>query len=249
VVLPVISWQGENRVDDDLDGFADTLERGAPVRAGRHFASGRLPRGLGAESGPLVRFLDRERLPYELTTDVALARGEGPALAGARGVVVAGSARWLPTRLHEELRRYVERGGRLAAFGAAAFRRAVDLRGASLVRPGRPQPTDAFGERTGELRRTPPAPLVAQEDETGLFDGSARVVGSFSIFEPSERPPAGARILAAAGRDPGEPAFVAYRLGRGIVIRSGTPQWSRAADQESPGVPVVTRRVWRLIGS
>ena len=256
VVLPAISWQGENRVDDDLDGFSDTLSEGGPltgrprgrrVRAGRHFARGRLPRGLRAESAPLLRFLDRNRLRYHLTTDLALARREGPKLADASGVVVAGSARWLPPRLQAELRRYVGGGGRLASFGADAFRRGVQVRRGSLARPGAPRPVNAFGERTEDPRRALPAPLVAQEDEAGLFDAPARVVGSFSIFEPSEGPPAGAGVLATAGRDPGVPAFVAYRLGRGLVIRSGTPQWAREAAGGGAGVAIVTRRIWRLI--
>ena len=44
VVLPALSWQGLNPVDDDHDGFADTLPKGLPVRLDRHFAGGGLPR-------------------------------------------------------------------------------------------------------------------------------------------------------------------------------------------------------------
>ena len=60
---------------------------------------------------------------------------------------------------------------------------------------------------------------------------------------------AGARLEAAAGRDPGEPAFVAYRLGRGVVVRVGTPQWNRELEERRLDleVPRVTRSIWRLL--
>ena len=38
VVLPALSWQGANPIDDDLDGFADTLVSGRRVRLERPLA-------------------------------------------------------------------------------------------------------------------------------------------------------------------------------------------------------------------
>jgi hypothetical protein len=57
---------------------------------------------------------------------------------------------------------------------------------------------------------------------------------------------AGSRLLTAAGRDPNHPAFVAYRLGRGLVVRVGTPDWS-ASLQTDPQVANVTRNLWSLL--
>ena len=78
---------------------------------------------------PLLRYLDRERLAYDLTTDVSLARGEGPALGNAPGAAFAGSALWLPEPLLRRLRSEVDDGLRVASFGADAFRRSVRLAG------------------------------------------------------------------------------------------------------------------------
>src|SRR5918992_582446 len=123
VVLPALTWQGANPVDDDLDGFVDTLENPGRARLDRPLARGRLPRAFIAETLPLLSFLERARLAYDLTTDLALAAGEGPAPGNAPGVAFAGSARWLSYELGRRLRLYVEDGGRVASFGVDAFRR------------------------------------------------------------------------------------------------------------------------------
>jgi hypothetical protein len=248
VVLPAISWQGLNRVDDDHDGFADMLPESQEVLLDRHFADGGLPPRFGAEVEPLLRFLERERFAYDLTTDLALARREGPALGNAPGVAFAGSALWLPPQLIRRLRDYVEDGGRVATFGADALRRTVRLGQRSLRDPSGRRLQDAFGERT-TLRRTSPAPLGVFEDDLGVFEGLTNFIGEFTVFEPSLGLPREAERLAAAGRDAGEPAFVAFRLGRGIVIRSGTPQWARELSESrlSLEVPQVTERIWRIL--
>jgi hypothetical protein len=87
------------------------------------------------------------------------------------------------------------------------------------------------------------------EDGLGLFEGLDSFIGDFTEFEQSRRLPTGARPIASAGRDPNEPAFVAYGLGGGIVIRSGTAQWAGQLDESalSVEVPAVTRRIWRLL--
>ena len=57
--------------------------------------------------------------------------------------------------------------------------------------------------------------------------------------------------MAAAGRNAGEPAFIAYDLGKGMVIRSGSPQWAHELEAAALGVevPQVTNRIWRLLSS
>src|SRR5215210_1184550 len=248
VVLPALSWQGHNAVDDDLDGFPDTLDRGR-VRLARPFARGALPSGFRSQVSPLLRFLDRERLSYDLTTDLALELGDGPALGNAPGVAFAGSARWLPQRLERRLGRYAEGGGRVASFGSDALRRPVPLsRGVAGPASG-PRPQNVFGERTHRLLRTGAAPLVVEDDRLGLFGGADRFVGEFRTFEPSAALPRGMEPLTAAGRDPGEPDFVAYRLGKGIVVRAGTPQWAGQLSESALGVevPRAMKRIWRLL--
>lgn len=248
VVLPAISWQGLNPVDDDLDGFADTLPASAPVRLDRPFRGGGLPPRFRTEAAPLLLYLDRERLAYDLTTDLSLARREGPALGNAPGVAFAGSALWLPEPLLRRLRDEVGDGLRLASFGADAFRRGVRVRGGLLTDPTGPRRANAFGESTS-LLRTSTAPLTVFEDGLGLFVGLDAFIGDFTLFDQSLGLPSAGRAIATAGRDPSRPAFVAFGLGGGVVIRTGTPQWSSRLSEAalSEEVPAVTNRIWRVL--
>jgi hypothetical protein len=248
VVLPAFTWQGLNRVDDDADGFSDRLPFSQQVHLDRPFADGELPKRFDSEVSPLLRWLDRERLPYDLTTDLALARREGPTLGNAPGVAFAGSELWLPEELLKRLRDYVADGGRVTAFGADSFKRTVDLRGAVVSRPSPPRRENAFGERT-ELVHTSAAPLTVFDDALGLFEGVSGFVGEFTTFETSSGLPRSARPMSEAGRDAGRPAFVAFGLGGGIVMRAGTPQWARELNESalSLELPQVTRRIWKLL--
>ena len=247
VVLPAITWQALNSVDDDFDGFADSFPKSRSLGLDRPFADGGLPGGFQSEVAPLLRYLDRERLPYDLTTDLSLARGEGPALGNAPGVAFAGSALWEPEPLLRRLRDEVADGLRVVSFGADAFRRTVRLRDDRLSDPHRRR-ANAFGETTAPLHSSN-APLTVFEDGLGLFEGLDSFIGDFTDFEQSQRLPTGARTIATAGRDPTQPAFVAFGLGGGIVIRTGTAQWARQLDESalSDEVPAVTRRIWRLL--
>ena len=85
VVLPALTWQGRNDVDDDGDGLPDSLARERRARVQRPFAGGRLPVGFRANEANLLAYLDRQGLRYELTTDLALARAGGAPLVGAPG--------------------------------------------------------------------------------------------------------------------------------------------------------------------
>ena len=113
-------------------------------------------------------------------------------------------------------------------------------------RPSRPaHAVNAFGEATGQLR-IPAAPLVVSRDRAGLFTGTDGFVGLFTDFEQQTSLARGAKLLAAAGRDPRKPAFVAYSLGRGTVVRAGVPAWSSSIDSD-PQVAGVTERIWALL--
>jgi hypothetical protein len=245
VVVPTLGWQGTNPVDDDADGFADTLLRARAVQLGRPFADGASPAGLGAQVGPLLRFLDSEHVRYEVTTDLALARDRGPRLAGHPGVALAGDEPWLTPGLAAELRGYVQAGGRVASFGAGSLRRRVSVTPAVLARPTPAARVNALGEATG-LSDGKLATLAATTDTLGLFANTDGVVGPFSVFDRSLQLPPDTRALTAAGRDGGRAALVAYRLGRGLVMRAGTPEWSSKL-RSDPDVAAVTRRTWALL--
>ncbi len=111
VVLPMLTWQGENPVDDTGGGFPVTLTGGERVQLKRPLVDG-LPRGFG-EQASLLRYLTARDLSFQLTTDVALAQGAGagPSLSGHRGVILAGAFNWLPSQLVPKLRTYAQEGG------------------------------------------------------------------------------------------------------------------------------------------
>jgi hypothetical protein len=243
VVLPAIAWQGRNAVDGDRDGFDETLDDSNSVGASRAFADGRMPAGFASTVAPLMRFLGRR--DYDLTTDLALARGSGPKLRSYQGIVFAGDERWLPTDLNRGLRAYVTGGGRVASFGSDSFRRRVTVSDRLLRDPSRPERTNVFGERTSPSK-SEPAPLVEERDALKLFEGTDGLVGSFESFELSDGLIGGARIATAAGRERGKPAFVGYRLGDGVVVRVGVSGWAAAlesGDEEAK----VTKRIWALL--
>jgi hypothetical protein len=245
VVVPTLGWEGTNPVDDDADGFADTLVRDRAVQLGRPFAHGVLPLNLAGQVGPFLRFLDAERIRYELTTDLALARDRGPRLAGHAGVALAGDEPWLTPGLAAELRGYVQAGGRVASFGAGSLRRRVSVTPTVLARPTPAARVNALGEATG-LAGGKPTTLAATTDTLGLFAETDGIVGPFTVFDRSLQLPRGTRALTAAGRDGGGRALVVYRLGRGLVMRAGTPQWNRALRSDAE-VATVTRQTWALL--
>jgi hypothetical protein len=250
VILPLATWQGQNPFDSDLDGFPDTLEDARSIPASRPYARGLLPQDLLRRAAPLLEFLDREHLSYDLTTDVALAERQGPSLGEAPGVAIAGTEVWVPRQLRDGLTREVqEHGLGVAVFGSRSLRRTVAVVHGRLEDPSPPRPDDLFGERTALFRTDEPAPMDQQRDRLKLFRGIDGPFGDFSVFERQTRLPGEGRLLTAAGREDGQPAFVGYRLGKGTVVRVGTPQWARELRESSLGleVPRITRNIWRLL--
>ena len=116
--------------------------------------------------------------------------------------------------------------------------------------PSPPRPDDLFGERVRSERVDPPAPLSVEQDRLGLFSTVDSLFGEFSLIDRSVALPDDARLLSAAGREPGQPAFVGYRLGKGTVVRVGSPQWTRQLDERALDVevPRITKRIWQLLG-
>ena len=138
VVVPTASWLGVDKIDDDRDGLPNTLENGGPVEWPRAYT--RLPPALAADTAPLLIFLDRAGIKYDLTSDIALARSDEPTAANRPGVILAGSLRWIPRSLARRLRRYVESGGRVASFGTESMRRGMRITDDVLSRPTQATP-------------------------------------------------------------------------------------------------------------
>jgi hypothetical protein len=243
VVLPAITWQGLNAVDGDSSGFTETLEDSSAVGIARPFAGGRLPVNFARDVAPVMRFLGRR--DYDLTTDLALARGKGPQLAGHKGVLFPGAERWLTDKLNLQLRDYVQRGGKLAYFGGDSFRRRVRVTTDALAGPSRPEATNVFGERV-DVRSGDPAPIVRSKDGLKLFAGTDGLVGGWRTLERSVARVGNVQLLTAAGRDASRPALVGYRLGKGTVVRVGVPGWA-ATLADGGEEAKVTKRIWALL--
>jgi hypothetical protein len=250
VVLPATTWQGRNPVDDDGDGLADTLEDGLPVRIGRPYVKGGLPAQVPRHEALLLAQLDREGHRYDLTTDVALARGAGPKLAGHRGVILAGDTRWLDARVARALRRFVRDGGNLLSVGTQSLRRTVELtpRGRA-INPTPATARDLFGARMLAIER-PPAPvsLVNVVDDVQLFAGTEGQFGGIGAFEQTADVRGGAAAIAAAAatQDGRRQVIVASRLGKGLVIRPGLPDFS-ASLKTNAELAGFLERVWTLL--
>jgi hypothetical protein len=256
VVLPALTWQGENPVDDDGDGVPNTLgststARRASVLLTRPFAND-MPAGIAQGEAPLLRFLDDNLLRYDLTTDVALATGDGPLLGSHRGVVLAGDARWITPQLRDKLRRYVRDGGHVWSLGTDALRRTVRLDGDRLHAPSAPQPTDALGGRPRQpLERasaSAPATITTYAEGTlGLFAGTSGAFSGFDAFETLAGVMPGARLDGQAGAEAGVPVIAAWTLGDGFAIHTGLPQLATFAQSGDPDADALVRRIWILL--
>jgi hypothetical protein len=276
VVLPALTWLGTDPVDDPpvLDGIPDTLSDagGARVRWPRVFAGENgLPQGLQSGVAPLLEFLDRAGIRYDLTTDLDLALSRSPRASDRKGVLLAGSERWVTATLARRYRRYVLDGGRVATFGTETLRRGVTLRAnqagtaGELTRPTQPSRQDPFGASLSAVR-TAKAPVTVEQlagsASYGLLTGSPDgALGGFTQLEESAPPDAGrAKVLAALGEAPGAPdptapadapapaeryAMTAEQLGKGLIIRVGLPQWT--ARLGDPEVAQVTRNIADLL--
>ena len=130
VVVPVVTWLGSDRVDDPpFDGIPNTLTGFGSLTWPRVFAGkDGLPAGFAGDVAPLLVFLDRRRIRYDLTSDLDLDLTRNPRASDREGVLLAGTERWVTRPLARRLRRYVSEGGNVAIFGADSLRRGVTLR-------------------------------------------------------------------------------------------------------------------------
>jgi hypothetical protein len=255
VVLPAITWEGRNAVDDDGDGAPNTLDLGGPVRLLRVSAGDGLPAGFTEQEAPALLWLDRTRRRYDLTSDAALAAGRGPKLAGHRGVLIPGDARWLPAGVRAQLRTFARRGGTVVSLGTDSLRRTVSLDPAPPARladPSAPRRTDLFGQRLGPLQRRPTNLEVFQDDpEVDLFAGGPGLFSGVPVWEPTEEAGEEADLLARAvtQQPAGRNVVVAARFGKGLVIRPGFPAFAQrlSPSASDPAVTALMARMWTLL--
>jgi hypothetical protein len=251
VVLPVTTWQGRNPVDDDGDGRADTLDAGLATRVlGRPYVRDGIPDQIRRQEALLLAQLDRDGRRYDLTTDVALARGEGPALDDHRGVIIAGDARWLDGRVARRLRSFVRGGGDVLSAGTQSLRRSITLTpGGRAITPTLPTQRDLFGARLRPVERPPvPVTVVNVADEIGLFAGTGGQFGAIEAFEQTIDVRGGADAIAAAAatQDGARQVIVAARFGDGLVIRPGLPDFS-ASLRDDAELGELLDRIWTLL--
>lgn len=271
VVLPVVSWLGTVPLDDpaDGDGIPNTLLTGQPVPVPRALTG--LPRGFADHVAPLLVALDRARVRYDITTDLALARSRGPRSTRA-GLLFVAPSRWVPRSLARRLREYVAAGGRVGLVGTGGLRAGVQIADGRLLRPTAAGPADAFGQRLADVRSIEEAgnegaPILTLTDDppqlplfTG-FDGEL----DHDFTHAEELVEAGRGELVAglgatvseaqiqAAEAAGElvpeqhPALTAVKLGDGYVLRTGFAGWVPALEAGDPEVAQLTRNLADLL--
>jgi hypothetical protein len=251
VVLPALSWQGQNPVDDDGDGIPNTLSNGGPINLLRPYANG-YPTGI-ADTASFLAYLDKSHLDYDLTTDIGLIRGAGPQLAGHRGVVLPGTVRWLPASLAASLRSYVQDGGRVLSLGIDSLRRGVNVRivghSATASQPTGTHATDVFGARVGSLVSHNRDFILVIKDRLGIFATTSTAFPGFSTYQPfgGVAPPAGA-IASAAGTSNATPSIIGFPLGKGLVVEIGLPGFGTSLTHGNTDAQELVRRLWTVLG-
>lgn len=250
VVLPVMTWQGRNSLDDDGDGLPNLLDRGVGVKLDRVYAGDGLPAGFATREAPLLAWLDRNHHRYDITTDVALAMNRGPRLQDHKGVILPSDVRWLPKTLQQRLRRFVRDGGSVASFGIDSLRRQVTISPhRRLVGATPAATTDLFGARLHPPEQlSAPSNVVLKNDEIEFFAGTAGSFGPFSSIQEADS--LGAEPLASAvTEDPPSslPTLAASRLGKGLVLRFPLPELPAKAASGDPETTALLNRTWTLL--
>ncbi|HTU31833.1 MAG TPA: N,N-dimethylformamidase beta subunit family domain-containing protein [Solirubrobacteraceae bacterium] len=225
VVLPALTWQGENPVDDDGDGTPNLLTTGGPIQIERPFTAG-LPAGYGSEAG-LIAYLHRRRLRFTLTTDLSLISSGASMLSHYSGLLLAGSERWLPAATGSAISTWVEQGGHVLSFGIDALQRTVTVSGGEASDPSGPHSVDFLLARPGAIQATGGSLLLVQRNGQGLFPGGVQELTGFRRFQTFGPVQAPARLLTSVGVSAQSPAVIGYRLGRGAVLDVGLPGFGK----------------------
>ena len=223
VVLPALTWQGLNPVDDDGDGVPDTLTDGGPVRLVRPLADG-LPPGFTDEAS-LLAYLDHAHLPYDLTTDLGVINGIGPSLSGHTGVVLAGSQRWTALSFGAGLRNYVAAGGMVASIGTDTLRAGVRVVGKVASNPSGIASTDLFGVAAASIVARSHDLITVIRDDLHIFTATSGAFPGFTMFQPlhAPHPPA-----SAAGTSNSLTSIIGVHVGRGTLVEIALPGFGAA---------------------
>jgi hypothetical protein len=220
VVLPTLSWQGLNPVDDDGDGIPNTLLSAEPVRLNRPLVT--TPLGFAQEAA-LIAYLRSAGLQFDLTTDLAYADGAAPALGDYSGVVLAGDERWVTASFGDSLAHYVQQGGRILSFGIGSLQRSVTIDGDQALDPTRAHRVDFLAGRPLAVKSSHGTLLLVQTDKLGLFRGGASPLSGYRSYQPFGPPQRPARLLSSLGVSNTSPAVIGYSLGHGRVVNIGLP--------------------------
>jgi hypothetical protein len=245
VVLPALTWQGRNPVDDTGDGLPDTLTEGQ-IYLQRPLVDG-LPSGL-AQAASLLRYLDSKHMAYQLTSDVALAESVGPGLGGHRGVILDGDFVWTPPALQALLQAYAKRGGDVVADGISSLLQAAPLTaGASATIAGPPSaPTtrDVFGAQPGPVVANSGELITTLRDPLGIFAATSGAFSGFATYETIEPPAAASASMAGVGDS--APSIIGFHYGAGKVVEIGLPGFAStlAGNVDSQGL---IDALWQLL--
>lgn len=247
VVLPALTWQGRNPVDDDGDGLPDMLTDGGAINLQRPLARG-LPAGF-ADEAAFLAYLDKAHLTYDLTTDLALTDSEGPSLSAYKGVVLAGSEEWLPATLRSALRAYVQGGGHVLSLGIDSLRRGVTIRGGQALTPTAPAAADAFGARPGQVVSRSGDLIFVIQDQLGIFSSTSGALPGYREFQPFAAAVASPAqpISSAAGTSSSTQSIIGFHFGRGIVVEIGLPGFGSSVARNVNAQELVGR-LWSVLG-
>jgi hypothetical protein len=245
VVLPALTWQGMNPVDDDNDGLPNTLTAGQPIRLARPLVDG-LPAGFAGEAA-LISHLRSAHLPFDLTTDLGLLQNIGPKLGGHRGVVLAGDERWLPESFGSTLSTFVEQGGHVLSLGIDSLRRSVTVSGDQALDPGSPHASDFLLAKPGRLVSAHGALILVDKDGLNIFRGTSGALRGYGSYQPIVSVAAPAAIVSAAGASNAEPSVVGYRLGHGVVVDIGLPGFASSLRHNLDASELLAS-IWKLLG-
>jgi hypothetical protein len=250
VVLPTMTWQGRNPVDDDGDGLPNVLDRGLPVRLNRVLTGDGLPAGFAPRDAPLLAWLARSGRRFDVTTDAALAARRGPQIARHKGVLLPSDVRWLPRSVQQRLQRFARGGGTVLSLGLDSLRRQVRVTPhGRLIDPTPPASTDLFGGRLGALTRAPaPVTLTESTDRIELFAGTDGQFPGWKVLEPLAGVGDQGRLASSAVTEAGRAPITAVRFGKGLVIRFGLPELPTVLTQdETDPTTALMARTWTLL--
>jgi hypothetical protein len=163
-------------------------------------------------------------------------------------VILAGDAVWLDPAVARRLRRYVRGGGRLLSVGTGSLRRSVTFTpGGRAIDPTPATTRDLFGARLRPLARVPGTTLVNTQDDIDLFAGTEGQFTGIGAFEETAAiEGSGQPVATAATADGQRTVIVAARVGRGLVIRPGLPDFSARLGRDAE-LSTLLERTWTLL--